>query len=77
MIQRVDVTLMAVATPLAANVLLPVDPAPANTSVSLFMAIVRAPADVSLMNVMVVPIGYATLALAGIVNVRAVVSALG
>lgn len=74
MIQRVDATLMAVATPLAARVLLPVVPAPANTSVSDVIAIVTVPAEVSFTNVMAVPIGYETLAFESIVNVLAVVS---
>lgn len=68
---------MAVAIPLAAKVRLPVVPVPAKTSVSLVMEIVIVPAEVSLTNVMAVPIGNATLEFAGIVHVRAVVSALG
>ncbi len=69
--------MIAVATPLAASVLLPVVPAHASTNVSVVIAIVITQADVSLTNVRAVPIGYATDALAGIVRVLAVVSALG
>ena len=76
-IQRVDVTLIAVAIPLDARVLLPVVPAPARTSVSEVIAIVITQSDVSFTNVSAVPIGYATEAFAGIVQVRAVVSADG
>ena len=55
----------------------PVDPAPANTRVSVVIDIVRVPALVSFINVTAVPIGNATDALAGIVQIRAVVSAEG
>lgn len=48
---------MAVAIPFAARVRLPVVPAPANTKVSEVIAIVIVPPDVSLINVMAVPIG--------------------
>jgi len=71
------VTFIAVATPFAARVRDPVVPAPASTRVSVFIAMVTTPALVSLMNVIAVPIGYATEAFAAIVNVRAVVSAEG
>ena len=76
-IQRVAVILSAVAMPFAAKVLLPVVPADDNTRVSVVMAIVITPPDVSLTKVTAVPIGKATLALAGIVHIRAVVSAPG
>lgn len=76
-IHRVLVTFIAVATPLAASVLEPVVPAPARTRVSVVIAIVSVPADVSFTNVIAVPIGYATEAFAGIVHVRAVTSADG
>lgn len=56
-IQLVLVFLIAVAMPLAANVLEPVVPAPARTSVSDVIAIVMTPALVSLMNVIAVPTG--------------------
>jgi len=68
---------MQVAIPLAASVRLPVVPAPAKTNVSVVIEIVIEPPDVSLINVTAVPIGNATLELAGIVQVLAVVSALG
>ena len=55
MIQRVDVILQAVATFDAASVRDPVVPAPARTRVSLVIAMVMTPAEVSLMNVMQVP----------------------
>lgn len=51
------VIFIAVATPFAASVLLPVVPAPANTSVSEVIAIVSVPAEVSFTNVIAVPIG--------------------
>lgn len=76
-IHSVEVILSAVAIPFAANVLLPVVPAPANRIVSDVIAIVTVPAPFWLTNVMAVPIGYGTLALESIVNVLAVVSALG
>ena len=76
-IQRVEVVLIAVAMPLAARVREPVVPAPARTKVSVLMAIVITPAEVSLMKVSAVPIGKATLALDGMVHIRAVVSADG
>jgi len=75
--QRVDVTLIAVAMPLAASVLLPVVPAPAITRVSVVIAIVIVPAEVSFTNVIADPIGNGTALFAGIVQVRAVVSAEG
>jgi hypothetical protein len=71
------VIFIAVAILLAAKVLLPVRPVPAKIKVSEIIAIVTTPAPVSLTNPMAVPIGKATLALAGIVKVLAVVSALG
>lgn len=71
------VILIAVAMPLAARVRLPVVPAPAKTKVSVVIEIVIEPPDVSLIKVTAVPIGNATLELAGIVQMRAVVSALG
>jgi len=71
------VTLIAVAIPLAASVLLHVVPAPARTRVSVVIAIVIVPADVSLTKVIADPIGNATALFAGIVHVRAVVSAEG
>ena len=77
MTQRVAVTFTAVATPLSARVREPVEPVPAMTSVSVVIAIVMLPAALSLTNVTAVPIGKATELLAGIVHVRAVVSALG
>lgn len=76
-IQRVDVTLIAVATPFAARVLDPVVPVPAKTNVSVVIEIVITPALVSLTNVIAVPMSYATVAFDGIVHVLAVVSALG
>jgi hypothetical protein len=63
--------------PLAASVLLPVVPAPAITRVSVVIAIVIVPADVSLIKVTAVPIGNGTALFAGIVQVLAVVSAEG
>lgn len=76
-IRLVLVTLIAVATPFSASVLLPVVPSHASTSVSVVIAIVMSPQLVSFTNVIAVPIGYATDELAGIVRVLAVVSALG
>lgn len=69
--------LVAVAIPLAASVREPVVPAPASTRVSVVMAIVITQAEVSLMKVIADHIGKATELLAGIVHVRAVVSADG
>jgi len=71
------VTLIAVAMPLAASVLLPVVPVHARTRVSVFIAIVIAPADESFIYVKAVPIGSGTALFAGIVQVRGVVSAEG
>jgi len=76
-IQRVEVTLIAVATPFAAKVLLQVVPAGERTRVSVVIAMVIAPADVSFTKVIAEPIGNATEAFAGIVHVLAVVSAEG
>jgi hypothetical protein len=73
----VEVILIAVAEPFAARVRDPVVPAGDNRIVSVVMAIVTTPAPFWLMNVNAVPMGYATELFAGIVNVRAVVSALG
>ena len=56
-IHLVEVTLIAVATPFAASVLLPVVPAPASTSVSEVIAIVITPPEVSFTKVIAVPIG--------------------
>ena len=72
-----DVTLIAVATPFAANVLDQVVHAQANTNVSLVIAIVIVHPLVSFTNVIAVHIGYATLALLSIVHVLALVSADG
>lgn len=77
MIHSVEVSLMAVAMPFAASVLLPVVPAPASRIVSVVIAMVTTPAPFWLINDKAVPMGYATELFAGIVNVRAVVSALG
>ena len=76
-IHLVLVTFIAVAIPFAVSVLLPVVPAPASTSVSVVIAMVSVQALVSFTNVTAVPIGYATEPFAGIVQVRAVVSAEG
>jgi len=77
-IQRVEATFNAVATPAAARVREPVEPLPANTITSgLAIVMMIDPAPRSLVKVSVVPIGYATDELAGIVHVRAVVSARG
>ena len=73
----VDVTLMHVAEPFAASVREPVVSAGDKRIVSVVMAIVITPAPSWLINVMAVPMGYATELLAGIVNVLAVVSADG
>lgn len=75
--QRVLVILVAVAIQLGARVRDPVVPAPASTRVSVVIAIVMLPAEVSLMKVIAVQTGKATDELAGIVQVRAVVSADG
>ena len=68
---------MQVAIPLAANERDPVVPSGDKTRTSDVIAIVITPPLVSFTNVMAVPIGYATEALAGIVQMRAVVSAPG
>ena len=72
-----DVTFSAVAIQLSARVLDPVLQVPAMTSVSLVIAIVIVPAEVSFTKVSTVPIGYATFAFESIVHVRAVVSEEG
>ena len=77
MIHSVEVILMHVAEPFAASVREPVVPAGDKRIVSVVIAIVTTPAPFWLMNVMAVPTGYATEPLAGIVKVRAVVSAEG
>lgn len=76
-IQRVEATLMQVATPPAANVLLPVVPSGVYTKVSDVIDKVIAPAEKSFTKVIAVPTGNATELLAGIVQVLAVVSADG
>jgi hypothetical protein len=68
---------MAVATPFAAKVLDPVVPGPARRSVSDVIAMVVTPPPFWLMKVTAVPTGNATELLAGMVNVRFVVSAAG
>ena len=62
-------TLTAVAIPFADKVLVPVDVPPANLKVSVVIAISTVVALEPAMNVIVVPIGYATVPLAGIVIV--------
>jgi hypothetical protein len=76
-IHSVEVILIQVAEPFAAKVLEPVVPAGDKRIVSVVIAIVTTPAPFWLINVIAVPIGKATLELAGIVNVLAVVSADG
>lgn len=76
-IQRVEVILTAVAMPFDASVLFHVVQSPARIIVSVVIAMVITPADVSFMNVTAVPIGNATELFAGIVQVLAVVSADG
>lgn len=76
-IHTVAATLTAVATAGAVRLREPVEPEPARISVSEVILSVIGPALSPLMNVIVVPIGNATEALAGIVQARAVVSALG
>lgn len=76
-IQRVAVIFTAVAIQFARRVLLQVVQAQAKTRVSDVIAIVSVQADVSFTNVIAVPIGKATELFAGIVIVRAVVSADG
>ena len=63
--------------PLAASVLLHVVPTQPSIITSSVIAIVITQPLVSLVKVRAVPIGYATLALAGIVYVLALVSTLG
>lgn len=75
MIQEVDVTLTADAIPFAAKVLDPVVPGPAKINVSVVIAIVTV--LMRFTKVTTVPTGYATLELAGIVNVRALLSEEG
>ena len=77
MIHSVLVTFTAVAEPFAASVLEPVVPAGDSRIVSVVIAIVMTPAPFWLMNVIAVPMGKATEPLAGMVKVRAVVSAEG
>jgi hypothetical protein len=67
--QVVAATLTAVAIPYAARVLDPVVPVPARYMVSVVMAIVVVVALGPPMNAIAVPIGYATLELAGMVIV--------
>jgi hypothetical protein len=67
---------MQVADPFVAKVREPVVPAEDKVRVSVVIAIVMFAADI-LINVIVVPTGKATLALAGIVNVRALLSPTG
>ena len=67
---------MHVADPFVANVREPAVPAGDKVKVSVVMAIVTFAAAM-LMNVMAVPMGYATELFAGIVNVRALLSAAG
>jgi hypothetical protein len=69
----VAATLTAVAIPFAANVRVPVFVPPANRMVSVAIAILTVVALDPAMNVIVVPIGYATDALAGMVMVCPVV----
>lgn len=69
--------MIAVAIQLAVKVRDPVAPDPARTRVSVVIAIVSVPADVSFTKVIADQIGKATDELAGIVQVRAVVSAEG
>lgn len=57
-LQRVEVTFCATALHPAASVLLPVVPAaPTNTSVSVLIEMVKAPADISFSKEIIVPIG--------------------
>jgi hypothetical protein len=65
----VAATLTAVAIPFAARVLVPVEVPPANLMVSVVIAISTVVALGPAINVRVVPIGYATEPLAGIVMV--------
>ena len=67
---------MQVAEPFVAKVREPVVPAGDKVRVSVVMAIVTF-ATAMLINVIAVPIGYATEPFAGIVNVRALLSADG
>jgi multidrug transporter EmrE-like cation transporter len=69
MYQVVAATLTAVAMPYAARVLVPVVPVPARYMVSVVIAILTVVALGPAINAMAVPIGYATLPLAGIVIV--------
>jgi len=71
------VTFTAVAEPFAARVREPVVPAGDKRIVSVVMAIVITPAPFWLMNVIAVPMGNGTDPSAGMVKVRAVVSAEG
>jgi len=74
-IQVVVSTFKAVQHPYAANVRDPVAPVPARYMVSVVMAIVTV--LIKFTNEITVPCGYATLALAGIVKVRALLSVRG
>ncbi len=69
MYHTVLVTLTAVAMALADSVLVPVEPVPARYRVSDVMAMLVALEAGPAMNVMAVPMGYATELLAGIVTV--------
>ena len=76
MSHSVAVIFIAVAEPYRAKVREPVVPAGDKVKVSVVMAIVTF-AMAMLINVTAVPIGNATLEFAGIVNVRALLSADG
>lgn len=76
MIHVVAVSLRAVAIPYCASDLLPVDPVPAKYKVSELIAIVTTLA-VMFVNVIHVPVAYATDAFAAIVNVLALASVDG
>ena len=76
MIQDVLETLIAVATPFCASERVPVVVLPASVRVSVVIAMLTT-CEVWFTNVIVVPTGNATEAFAGIVKVRALLSAVG
>ena len=74
--QLVAVSFIAVAFPNWASVLVPVEPRGSSVSVSDVIAMFKSATELFL-NVMMVPIGYATEAFAAMVNVLILLSATG
>lgn len=74
--QPVVVSFIAIAFQNCARVRVPVEPRGSSVSVSDAIAIFKSATELFL-NVMIVPIGYATEAFAAIVNVRTLLSSTG